>query len=129
MDTTDRPEPRAVTGAAAIAPARRGPAAVAGAVGRFRLGAVTVPLRLPTLQNWTCRSCAGCCREHLIELSPEEVARLDDQGWTGAAGGKPTPGGVPPVVPLDPASNLLAGGGFVPGKWLPDAVKNRAAGG
>ena len=77
---------------------------------------MAVPLQLPTIQNWTCRSCAGCCREHQIEITAEERARLSGQGWTAAN----TPGGVAPVVPLGAVSR------FVSGKWLPEGLKRRA---
>ena len=72
---------------------------------------MAVPLQLPTIQNWTCRSCAGCCREHQIEITEEERDRLSKQGWTA----ENAPGGVEPVVPL--------GSRFVPGKWLPGRRK------
>ena len=77
---------------------------------------MAVPVLLPTLQNWTCQSCAGCCREHRIEITPAERDRLLGQGWTAAN----TPGGVDPVVPLGPADRVLAG------KWLPDALRAKA---
>ncbi|MFH5803635.1 YkgJ family cysteine cluster protein [Alienimonas sp. DA493] len=77
---------------------------------------MAVPLQLPTLQHWTCRSCAGCCREHQIEITEEERARLAEQGWTAAN----APGGVEPVVPLGVSSR------FVSAKWLPAAFKRRA---
>ena len=68
------------------------------------------------MQRWTCRSCAGCCREHQIEITAEERDRLLAQGWTAGT----TPGGVEPVVPLG------AGGRFVSAKWLPGRWKNAA---
>ena len=74
-------------------------------------------IRLPTIQNWTCASCAGCCREHLIEVTPAERDRLlTEQGWTAET----APGGVAPVVPLSGLSR------FVPGKWLPGFLKKNA---
>ena len=76
-----------------------------------------VPVRLPTIQNWTCNACAGCCREHLIEISAAERDRLlTTQGWTADN----TPGGVAPVVPLAGPPK------YVPGKWLPARVKAKA---
>ena len=82
-----------------------------------------VAVRLPTIQNWTCNSCAGCCREHLIEITPEERDRLltpgttaDRQGWTANT----APGRVDPVVPLAGLSK------YVPGKWLPGRAKRNA---
>jgi lysine-N-methylase len=51
------------------------------------------PLQLPTIQNWSCHNCSGCCRQHLIEITDEERQRILDQKWT-------TKDGVPdgPVV-------------------------------
>jgi len=45
-----------------------------------------VRLQLPTIQNWSCHNCGGCCRQHLIEVTPEEKARIEGQGWTAAEG-------------------------------------------
>lgn len=44
------------------------------------------PLLLPTLQNWSCHNCGGCCRRHDIEITAEEHARIEAQGWTPADG-------------------------------------------
>lgn len=41
-----------------------------------------LPLRLPTLQNWSCHNCGGCCRQHEIEITEEERQRILAQGWT-----------------------------------------------
>lgn len=41
-----------------------------------------VALELPTLQNWSCHSCSGCCRQHLIEITQEERQRIEQQHWT-----------------------------------------------
>lgn len=41
-----------------------------------------LPLQLPTIQNWSCHNCAGCCRQHLIEITDEERERILDQKWT-----------------------------------------------
>ena len=43
-------------------------------------------LSLPVIQNWSCHNCGGCCREHLIEITPEEKKRIEQQGWTAADG-------------------------------------------
>ena len=43
-------------------------------------------LTLPVLQNWDCHSCAGCCRQHQIEITAEEYQRIQQQGWTSADG-------------------------------------------
>ena len=39
-------------------------------------------LELPTLQNWSCHSCGGCCRKHLVEITEEERQRIVEQNWT-----------------------------------------------
>ena len=38
-------------------------------------------LDLPTLQNWSCHNCGGCCRQHEIEITAEERQRIEQQGW------------------------------------------------
>jgi lysine-N-methylase len=53
------------------------------------------PLQLPTIQNWSCHNCSGCCRQHLIEITEEERQRILDQKWTAKDG---VPDG-PVVVP------------------------------
>lgn len=40
------------------------------------------PLQLPTIQNWSCHNCSGCCRQHLIEITEEERQRILGQKWT-----------------------------------------------
>ncbi|MDA0282278.1 MAG: YkgJ family cysteine cluster protein [Planctomycetota bacterium] len=40
------------------------------------------PLQLPTIQNWSCHNCSGCCRQHLIEITDEERQRILGQQWT-----------------------------------------------
>ncbi len=40
-----------------------------------------LPLRLPTIQNWSCHNCSDCCRQHLIEITEEERQRIVDQNW------------------------------------------------
>ena len=54
-----------------------------------------LPLQLPTIQNWSCHNCSGCCRQHLIEITDEERQRILDQNWTVQDG---VPDG-PTVVP------------------------------
>ncbi|HVV99421.1 MAG TPA: YkgJ family cysteine cluster protein, partial [Planctomycetaceae bacterium] len=44
------------------------------------------PLKLPVLQNWSCHSCAGCCRQHAIEITEEERQRIISQGWESQPG-------------------------------------------
>lgn len=49
-------------------------------------------LELPTIQNWSCHNCSGCCRQHAIFITPEERARISAQNWTpadGVAAGQP----------------------------------------
>lgn len=53
------------------------------------------PLQLPTIQNWSCHNCSGCCRQHLIEITEEERQRILDQKWTADDG----VGHAPVVVP------------------------------
>lgn len=33
------------------------------------------------IQNWSCHNCAGCCRQHLIEITEEERQRILGQQW------------------------------------------------
>lgn len=47
---------------------------------------VPLPLVLPTIQNWSCHNCGGCCRQHSIEITPAEHARISAQNWTAADG-------------------------------------------
>ena len=54
-----------------------------------------LPLRLPTIQNWSCHNCSGCCHQHLIEITDEERHRILDQNWKPADG---IPAGQPVVV-------------------------------
>lgn len=44
------------------------------------------PLQLPTIQNWSCHNCGGCCKQHAIELSREEFERIVQQNWRGKPG-------------------------------------------
>lgn len=39
------------------------------------------PLQLPVIQNWNCHSCAGCCRQHFIEITDNERKRILSQKW------------------------------------------------
>ncbi len=45
-----------------------------------------LPIIVSDGQNWSCHSCAGCCSEHLIEITDEERLRIEKQGWTAADG-------------------------------------------
>lgn len=45
-----------------------------------------LPLQLPTIQNWSCHNCGGCCTQHLIEVTEEERQRILKQNWTSAEG-------------------------------------------
>jgi lysine-N-methylase len=47
---------------------------------------MAVTLHLPTVQNWSCHNCGGCCRQHLIEITEEERQRINSQGWTAEHG-------------------------------------------
>lgn len=51
---------------------------------------MTLPLVLPTLQNWSCHNCGGCCHHHDIEVTPEEKRRIESQQWE--ASGELPPG-------------------------------------
>lgn len=48
-----------------------------------------LPLELPLIQNWSCHSCGGCCRQHAIEVTREEFERIVKQGWRGLSGFEP----------------------------------------
>lgn len=45
-----------------------------------------LPLTLPTIQNWSCHNCSGCCKQHLIEITEAERQRIVSQNWTEADG-------------------------------------------
>jgi lysine-N-methylase len=45
-----------------------------------------LPLELPTIQNWSCHNCGGCCRQHAIEITEEERQRIIAQNWPGEPG-------------------------------------------
>lgn len=55
-----------------------------------------LPINLPTIQNWSCHNCSGCCKQHLIEITDAERQRIVSQNWTAADG---IPAGQPVVVP------------------------------
>jgi len=59
-------------------------------------------LKLPTIQNWSCQNCSRCCRQHLIEITPEERKRILDQNWTPADG---VPADRPLIVEFGPPWN------------------------
>ncbi|MEW4488034.1 YkgJ family cysteine cluster protein [Thalassoglobus sp. JC818] len=40
-----------------------------------------IAIELPTLQNWSCHNCGGCCKQHAIFITDEERERIDSQGW------------------------------------------------
>jgi lysine-N-methylase len=44
------------------------------------------PLEFPTIQNWSCHNCGGCCRQHAIEITTEEHQRIVEQNWAGHPG-------------------------------------------
>ncbi|TXT29579.1 MAG: hypothetical protein FD138_2400 [Planctomycetota bacterium] len=50
---------------------------------------MAISLTLPTIQNWSCHNCGGCCRQHAIEVTEEERQRILSQGWA-ANDGTPT---------------------------------------
>src|SRR5262245_45350268 len=39
------------------------------------------PLELPTIQNWSCHNCGGCCRQHGIFITEAARVRIEKQGW------------------------------------------------
>jgi lysine-N-methylase len=45
-----------------------------------------LPLELPTIQNWSCHNCGGCCRQHAIAITDEEQRRIAGQNWTSTDG-------------------------------------------
>ncbi len=52
-----------------------------------------LPLKLPTIQNWSCHNCSGCCRQHAIAVTPKERDRIEKQNW-------PESGEIPADQPL-----------------------------
>jgi lysine-N-methylase len=45
-----------------------------------------VRIELPTIQNWNCHSCGGCCTQHEVVITDEEKRRIEEQAWTPADG-------------------------------------------
>jgi lysine-N-methylase len=52
----------------------------------YAVNMALLPLALPTIQNWSCHNCGGCCTQHLIEITDEERQRIESQQWTAADG-------------------------------------------
>ncbi|MBT5018599.1 MAG: YkgJ family cysteine cluster protein, partial [Planctomicrobium sp.] len=52
-------------------------------------------LELPTLQNWNCHNCSGCCKQHGIFITEEEKQRIESQGWEQT---QELPKGLEPIV-------------------------------
>ncbi len=42
---------------------------------------MSLKLELPTLQNWSCHNCGGCCKQHGIFITEAEKERIEKQGW------------------------------------------------
>lgn len=43
---------------------------------------MTLPVRsLSVLQNWDCQGCSACCRQYHVSVTPEEMKRIEAQGW------------------------------------------------
>lgn len=38
-------------------------------------------IELPTIQNWNCHNCSGCCKQHGIFITAEEKRRIESQHW------------------------------------------------
>jgi len=36
---------------------------------------------LTVLQNWDCAGCSACCRTYHVSVTPEEMKRIEGQGW------------------------------------------------
>jgi len=47
---------------------------------------VPPPLQLPTIQNWSCHNCGGCCRQHAIAITAAEHERIASQNWPAQEG-------------------------------------------
>jgi len=41
-----------------------------------------INLELPSIQNWNCHNCGGCCTQHGIFITDEEKKRIESQNWT-----------------------------------------------
>lgn len=52
-------------------------------------------IELPTLQNWNCHNCSGCCKEHGIFITEEEKQRIESQRWDQSG---EIPGNIPTIV-------------------------------
>ncbi len=52
----------------------------------------SLPILMPrtTEQRYSCHGCAGCCRDFTVELRPDDLARLEAQGWAERLGQAPT---------------------------------------
>ncbi len=64
-----------------------------------------LPIQLPIVQNWSCHSCGGCCKQHGITITEAERQRIEQQNWTEADG-------VPAGQPL-----FVREGGLLSRKW------------
>ena len=43
---------------------------------------MSLPVRhLPLVQNWDCHVCGQCCKEYTVHVTPEEQAKIEQQGW------------------------------------------------
>ncbi|REJ82083.1 MAG: YkgJ family cysteine cluster protein [Planctomycetota bacterium] len=62
-------------------------------------------LELPTIQNWSCHNCGGCCKQHGIYITDEEHDRIEKQNWTEQDG---IPAGQPLFVRM---------GGLIGKRW------------
>lgn len=53
--------------------------------------AISLPVLIPKIpgQRWSCHSCGDCCRTLVGHLFPEEVKRIDGQGWGDSLGAAP----------------------------------------
>lgn len=52
-------------------------------------------LQLPTIQNWNCHNCGGCCKQHGIFITDEERRRIESQHWEET---QDLPAGINPIV-------------------------------
>jgi len=67
---------------------------------------MSVPaLQLPTIQNWSCHNCGGCCRQHVVEVTQEEHRRIQEQNW---GSDSDFPAGAQTVVPMGGGQMRLA---------------------
>jgi lysine-N-methylase len=43
---------------------------------------MSLPIRsLPIVEHWDCHSCARCCRDSIIPLTAEDLAKIESQRW------------------------------------------------